>query len=1255
MSELTGTRQYQGRDWAVIVGAAALTLGLAVWMAVAAPEWAAIPRYLLFLPAGLIAYRFGRRAAWIAAAAGTLLILLSLVKDFARGGLSPHVVVGLFAGALIFLVASSAARWREWRSLGKPSAQRLPGEAVDGTLSAEVENHVEVLNSLERVSREISAHLKLEFVLPVVLEEAVRLSKATCGAIMLRDAASGELRLDVCTGYSEMEKDRFRALLREPEACPDLAAALQADQPWRIPDVTADRGVACIREETRSALMVPIFYQEALAGLIFLESADKGAFDQKALEFARGLSAQAAIAIGNDQRYEEQLRRTELLSRRAEQLALVLEVSRALRSDRPLEEILEEIAYAVQEGVGFSAVLVSILEGNPPYQRRVAAAGIPIPAFERLKEVRQPWFFLQEMMDEEFQISQSYYIPAERQARWRDRLDVYDGEEAASAAREPGRWHPHDMLLVPLVGPGGDTQGLLSVDQPQDGCIPDRATIEALEIFAAQATLAIENARLVEEMKRRADMLALFNEVSRSVTAKLELSEVLNIVVEMAPQLLGYDHSSVFLLDTESLRYVPRAAHGVALERISSLSFAPGEGLVGAVAESGMPLAVDDLKQGPNPDPLGLEMGSAVLAPLMGGSQVGGILCVGYQESHRFSATEVATLSALADQVAVAVEHARLFDEVSRFSQELEQRVEERTQELAQAMGELTEERDRVEMLYRIASQLSASLDLDHILNRALRLGVEAVGAEQAFLLLSDLQSGQLICRAAWGTGDEASYVGSTLRFARGEGLAGWVVQHHKAAIVSDTREDLRWVRPREGAPEHRSVLATPLAVSDVVLGALLLSHTQPDFFNEEHLRLVEAAATQVAIAINNAELYNLIRDQAEQVGTMLKEQQIEATKSQAILEGVADGVMVADARGKVILFNAAAERILDLPREQALGRMTDEMLGLYGSQAQDWMEAVAGWVHHPETFKAEEYLAARLGIGSRIVSVHLAPVLMSDEFLGTVSVFRDVTVEVEAERAKTEFVSTVSHELRTPMTSIKGYADLLLMGAAGNLTNQQSDFLAIIKSNTDRLTMLVNDLLDISRIESGRLALSLKEMQVSGVIIQVVRAMQARVAEKRLALRSDVPPELPSVLADSDRVIQILTNLVANAYQYTLPGGEIVVTARPCGEEVHISVHDTGIGIAPEDQDKIFVRFFRADDPLVQEMPGTGLGLAIVRSLVEMQGGRIWVESQLGAGSTFTFTLPTARSRKAAELTAQPFPVQDLVEEVERVLRGES
>ena len=1124
-------------------------------------------------------------------------------------------------------------------ALADQAAIAIENACLHAQTDGELRRRVEALSGLQHVSREINATLDLGHILRLVLEEAMRLSGAVHGAIVLRETASDALCLEVCAGYSEAEDARIRALLQAPESHPALAQVLRTHKPLLIADVSAEESQVSIRSETRSMLLVPIFYEESLVGLIFLESAEREAFDQGVLEFVEGLSAQAATAIGNAQRYQEQLERGELLLRRAEQLAMVLEVSRALRSDRPVEEVLEEIAYAIQESVGFNLVLISILEGAPPVQRRVAAAGVPIAEFERMREVRQPWSVVADVMDEEFRTSQSYYIPTERQIHWRDRVDAYCPEGDGDSEREPGCWHPRDVLLVPLVGSGGDVQGLLSVDQPRDGRIPDLDTIEALEIFAAQAALAIENARLVEELQRRAETLALFNEVSRSVTAKLDLSEVLNIVVEMAPRLLECERSSIFLLDADSGRYVPRAAHGIALEHIASLTFAPGEGLAGMAAETGMPLAVDDVSQDSRfiPGPAEVEIGATVVAPLTVGTQVVGVLCVDREEPHRFSTTEVATLSVLADQVAVAVENARLFYEVRRFSQELEQRVEERTQALAKAMGELTEERDRVETLYRITSQLAISLDLDYVLNRALKLVVEAVAAERASILMLERESGRFICRAALGMGVRLPLEGVPTRFSRGEGLAGWVVEHREAAIVSDIRQDPRWVEERERRREYRSALAVPLLAGDEVLGALLLFHAQPGHFNEDHLLLVDTAAIQVAHAINNAELYRLIRNQAERLGTMLKARQVEAAKSQAILEAVADGVIVADADGSIILFNAAAERILEFPRQKALGRTTREMLGLYGSQARDWMETVARWAAQPGVYAAEEFLAARLDIGDRIVSVHLSPVLMGDEFLGTVSVFRDVTAEVEAKRAKTEFVSTVSHELRTPMTSIKGYVELLLMGAVGAVTDDQQHFLSIIRNNADRLTMLVNDLLNISRMESGRMTLSPKMVRMDAMVDQVIAAMEGRAMDKGLALQSDVAPTLPKVIADPDRLAQILTNLVENACSYTPAGGEITVSAAANGDMMHVSVRDTGIGIAPEDQEKVFDRFFRADHPVVQDSSGTGLGLSIVQSLVEMHGGRIWVESGVGEGSTFTFTLPTVETKRVTREGKKP------------------
>jgi signal transduction histidine kinase len=229
-------------------------------------------------------------------------------------------------------------------------------------------------------------------------------------------------------------------------------------------------------------------------------------------------------------------------------------------------------------------------------------------------------------------------------------------------------------------------------------------------------------------------------------------------------------------------------------------------------------------------------------------------------------------------------------------------------------------------------------------------------------------------------------------------------------------------------------------------------------------------------------------------------------------------------------------------------------------------------------------------------------------------------------DRIKSEFVSTVSHELRTPMTSIKGYADLMLMGVAGAMTDSQIRYLTVIKNNADRLSMLVNDLLDISRIETGKSELDLRPLDIPQVVEQIVEGhLRGRIEHesKPMKVTIEMAPSLPLVSADYARIVQVLTNLLDNAFHYTPEDGHIRISAIPNGEFVAINISDTGIGISEDNQKKIFDRFFRAEDSAVQEVAGTGLGLAIVASLVEMHGGCITVNSNVGQGSTFTVLLP--------------------------------
>ncbi|HKY53680.1 MAG TPA: HAMP domain-containing sensor histidine kinase, partial [Anaerolineales bacterium] len=238
------------------------------------------------------------------------------------------------------------------------------------------------------------------------------------------------------------------------------------------------------------------------------------------------------------------------------------------------------------------------------------------------------------------------------------------------------------------------------------------------------------------------------------------------------------------------------------------------------------------------------------------------------------------------------------------------------------------------------------------------------------------------------------------------------------------------------------------------------------------------------------------------------------------------------------------------------------------------------------------------------------------------------------ANLAKSDFVSFVAHELKNPMTSIKGYTELLAAGSVGQINEMQTNFLGTIRANVERMSALVSDLNDNAKIEVGRLRLDFKPVDIPDIVDEVLRSTKRQVEDKKQEVELQLQPQLPQVWADRLRVGQVLTNLVSNAHKYTPEGGKIFVGAEATRNQwdpegarqvVHLWVKDNGIGISIEDQTKIFQQFFRSDDAKAREAPGTGLGLHITKSLVEMQGGRIWFDSEFRKGTTFHFTVPVA------------------------------
>jgi PAS domain S-box-containing protein len=541
---------------------------------------------------------------------------------------------------------------------------------------------------------------------------------------------------------------------------------------------------------------------------------------------------------------------------------------------------------------------------------------------------------------------------------------------------------------------------------------------------------------------------------------------------------------------------------------------------------------------------------------------------------------------------------------------------------------ELRLEHQRTETLLRIMTELSSSLDFESILQRTLEVLNEVIGASHATCMVLQPGNKKLRHLATVGYSNPLPPGGMPSVLNINQGLVGWILSNRQSVLIDDVLEDDRWIQLPNSWYHHRSAIGAPIIIGDQLLGVLLLYYPEVGKFSEEQLDLIQAAANQMAVAIKNAQLYHLTRDQKEELSALLKDQRIETSRSRSILEAIADGVLVTDQHGEITLFNHSAERMLELKRAEVIGRSIEHFSGLFDGVALAWMDTIKTWMQDPHSFNPMNTFSEQVSLESgNVLSVNLAPVMNNNEFYGTVSIFRDITHLIEVDRLKSEFVATVSHELRTPMTSIKGYVDILLMGVAGDLSQQQMRFLNVVQQNTERLTILVNDLLDLSRIEAGQVSLTFEPLDLRELIDEVMEEInRLTVAEnKTMQFNIELAMELPRIKGDPERIRQILINLLGNAYHYTPSNGMVNLKAHRVGEEIQVDIKDNGVGIPPKEQERIFDRFYRGENHMVIATAGTGLGLSIVAKLINMHHGRIWVQSSgiEGEGSTFSFTLP--------------------------------
>ncbi len=505
------------------------------------------------------------------------------------------------------------------------------------------------------------------------------------------------------------------------------------------------------------------------------------------------------------------------------------------------------------------------------------------------------------------------------------------------------------------------------------------------------------------------------------------------------------------------------------------------------------------------------------------------------------------------------------------------------------------------EYLLEIARAMTSKLDLNAVLRLILRASAELLAGEIGLIVLKE-EDGVFRVRASYGMDPVLlPYFEPFLAeiyFLGDEGL-----------FLPYLEMRLRAVSIATGIP-LRQVIALPLVAEGELLGVIYVFRTTGLAFSEDERQILAGFADQAAIAVRNARLYHEVLTEKQRL--------------RAIIEHSADGIMILDREGRIEVFNRAMTRMTGLKPEEVIGKPCWEVLRLKDSSGKDLCRKDCPFLK-ADSHEQPSYLEGEIhrGDGRRIaVGITYAPLTdEGGEVVNIIASVRDITRLKEAEELKSTLISAISHELKTPVAIIKGYANTLRREDAHWDEKTIRESLAAIEEESDRLSRMIDNILEASRIQAGALKLEMGDVWIPRIADRVVDYYRRQSPKHKFEVA--FPPDFPVILADEERIREVLENLVSNAVKYSPDGGMIWVGGWAEPDRVYVYVVDQGIGIPEEEQDKIFERFYRADSPLKKKTRGVGLGLYIARAIVEAHGGKIWVESKPGKGSRFIFWLP--------------------------------
>jgi len=713
---------------------------------------------------------------------------------------------------------------------------------------------------------------------------------------------------------------------------------------------------------------------------------------------------------------------------------------------------------------------------------------------------------------------------------------------------------------------------------------------EVLRAAAHQAGIAIGRVRLLAAERRRADEQEALRATMADLSARLELSDLLQAVLERAIQLLRVSHGELAIYDRDREELEIAASFNLGRKDTTGTRMRVGEGAMGHVALTREPYIIPDYQAWASRSEqyAQVDFHAVMVAPLLMGRQlVGAIAFMDRDPARAFGADDLRLLDLFAPQAAVAIENARLFT--------VERRRAEEQQALLDTMKDL-------------AGQLELSKVLQRVLERAVAL-LDVTGGELATF---DPAAGDLVIVASHAMGTDA--VGS--RIALGDGAMGRVAQTRESLIIPRYQEwEGRSAKYTQSTVQ--SVMATPLLIGSRLVGTIASVHSDPGrVLGAEDLRLLELFAPEAAIAIENARLYTQAQHQQQYFGELVANSPV--------------AIVTLDTGHTVVSCNPAFLALYGYREDEVVGHHLDDLITTEESRAQAVQYTAQALDHRPVRALAQR----RRKDGSLVdVEVLGVPVVVDGELVGMMGLYHDITELLQARReaeaanhAKSQFLASMSHELRTPLNAIIGYGEMIEEEAGESGHDQYVPDLRKIQAAGRHLLALINDVLDLSKIEAGKMELHLERFELRPAIDAVASTVAPLVERNGNALRLALAGDLGIVRADVTRVRQVLFNLLSNASKFT-ERGVITLEARrepaPDGDTIVLTVRDTGIGMTPEQLGRLFQAFAQAEASTASKYGGTGLGLAISRMFCEMMGGSIGVASTAGEGTTFTVRLP--------------------------------